>query len=79
MILSENTAVCRSTIPRKQYIIITSSSWMPNIDAARFLWIIHFCQNLGKKGAEIGYFAFFCKLFHIFLLITMQNESSFDS
>ena len=78
MILSENTAVRRSTIPRKQHIIITSS-WMPNIDVARFLWIIHFCQNLGEKGAEIGYFAFFCKLCHIFFLTTMQNESSFDS
>ena len=28
-------------------------------DRAQFLWKIHFCQNLGKKGAKIGYFAIF--------------------
>ena len=28
-------------------------------DEVRFLWEIHFCPNLAKKGPKIGYFAFF--------------------
>ena len=41
-------------------------------DGTRFLWKIHFCPNLGKKGPKIGYFVFFGKFGHFFFLKPMK-------
>ena len=44
-----------------------------------FLWKIHFCPNLGKKGPKIGYFAFFLYILSFVFPKNSAKGSSFDS
>ena len=47
-------------------------------DWVRFLWEIHFCPNLGKKGPKIRYFAF-CFFLKILSFIFPKNNANKNS